>query len=449
MPLHTYIPATSVVIPENRQRTEFDESALMELASSIKERGLIHAITVRPDGVTLVAGERRLRAIKAHLLPLGIPYQYGGEAVPPGHVPVVAVASDDPLELAEIEWAENEKRKDLTWQEKAVNTAKLNAMRAERASREGKTWTSADLAAAVNPEKVAEAKAAGEALGSLQNLPRLQVIVAKHLDDPEVAKAKTLQDAFKVLKRKEEAKRVTELGAAMGNKSASDLYEVYLDSCLHFMADVLHEKGELFDVILTDPPYGMGAHEFGDGAGRLTNAGHDYNDSYESWVDLMSAWCPLAFAVCKPQAHAYVFCDIDRFHELKSMMQAAGWYVFRTPLINVKVNSGRVPLPDQGPRRQYEILLYAIKGKKQTTAIYSDVIETSADEQLSHGAQKPVALYIDLLRRSVRPGDLVLDSFAGTGTILAAAHEMKCRAVAIEQNPTYYGLCVERLASLA
>lgn len=160
----------------------------------------------------------------------------------------------------------------------------------------------------------------------------------------------------------------------------------------------------------------------------------------------MGLWTDLSYNVAKAQAHAYVFCDIDMFHELKAMMQKAGWYVFRTPFINHKMNSGRVPLPDQGPRRQYEIILYAIKGKKQTTHIYPDVISTSADENFSHGAQKPVALYQNLLQRSVRPGDRVLDTFAGSGTIFEAANGFKCSATGTELNPEYYGMFLARIA---
>jgi len=206
---------------------------------------------------------------------------------------------------------------------------------------------------------------------------------------------------------------------------------------------------EQFDVILTDPPYGMGADQFGDGGGgRLANNEHHYKDDYVSWKSLMGQWCALAYAVAKREAHAYVFCDLDNFHELKKMMQDAGWYVFRTPFICTKPGSGRVPLPDEGPRRQYETILYAIKGHKKTTAIYPDVISTVADAGLLHGAQKPVALFEDLLRRSVRPGDSVLDSFAGSGTIFPAAHNFKVKATGIEMNPEYFALCYKRIQQL-
>jgi len=47
-------------------RKKFDEVKLQELADSMREQGLIQAITVRPveGGYQLIAGERRFRAAK-------------------------------------------------------------------------------------------------------------------------------------------------------------------------------------------------------------------------------------------------------------------------------------------------------------------------------------------------------------------------------------------------
>ena len=94
------------------------------------------------------------------------------------------------------------------------------------------------------------------------------------------------------------------------------------------------------------------------------------------------------------------------------------------------------------------MILYAIKGKKKTLGIFPDVVTTFADSNTTHGAQKPVALYSDLLKRSVRPGDKVLDSFAGSGTIFPAAHAAKVMAVGLEQNQQYFGICLTRLQGL-
>lgn len=449
-----FVPIDSIVIPPGRIRKEFDPEALAGLGNSIRAHGLFHALQVRSDGVTLVSGETRLRILRDPIKGIGNSYTYGGESVPPGHVPVIRVSSEDPLVLEEIELEENTQRKDLTWQEIATTTKKWAELRQKQAAQ------AAEVSGAPTPAPVTHMTLAEELRGTptrgAMAAVRQELIVARHLDDPEVAGAKTISDAMKIVKKKDQTRQMLALGELVGKTFSHSMHQHFNENCLQLMQKwIADPNGPRFDVILTDPPYGMGAHEFGDGAGRLANIEHHYDDSYESWKLLMEGgnmgspgWCELSYAVAKSEAHAYVFCDFDRFHELKGYMQAAGWYVFRTPLINVKRNSGRVPLPDQGPRRQYEICLYAIKGKKKVNSIQSDIITTEADEQMSHGAQKPVELYDNLLRRSVKPGDMVLDSFAGSGTIFPACHELQCIAYGIEQSPSYYGMGLTRLQAL-
>jgi site-specific DNA-methyltransferase (adenine-specific) len=206
---------------------------------------------------------------------------------------------------------------------------------------------------------------------------------------------------------------------------------------------------ESFDVILTDPPYGIDAQDFGDAGGRLVAQTHEYDDvGGETWEALMQGFAVQSFRVAKKEAHAYVCCDIDMYHWLKRTMEGAGWYVHRTPLINYKLDGSRVPLPENGPQRKWEMVLYAIKGWKKVTRIYPDVIETRGDANLAHGAQKPVALYENLLKRSIRPGDTVLDPFAGTGTIFPAAHSVLCKATGIEIDDVYAGIAAARLKGL-
>ena len=431
------LPVSEIQLSPDRQRKEFDIGAMQELQASLEQTGLMHPIVVResPEGCILVAGERRLRAMQ-NLWMLGVEVRHNDQPIPDDFVPYVTLGQLTPLQAEEAELNENLHRKDLTWQEQAAAMAKLHRIRSEQAQAEGRIHTVADTAI--------ETK--GRSDGSYQDSVRKDLIVAKHLDNPEIAKAKSTEEAFKILKKQEIAQKNVALALAVGKTFSKSVHEAHNTDCLSFMRTTAPEQ---FDVILTDPPYGMGADSFGDGGnGRLLNNQHHYKDDLDSFKALMREWCPLSFRVAKPQAHAYVFCDIDNFSLLRDWMREAGWYVFRTPFICTKPGSGRVPLPDEGPRRQWEAILYAIKGHKKTTAIYPDVITTIADPGLQHGAQKPVALFEDLLRRSVRPGDTVLDSFAGSGTIFPAAHTFKVKAVGIEMNPEYYGICLNRLEAL-
>ena len=401
--MHT-IKLSEIIIKPERQRQEFDPEALQELKNSIEDGQLLHPPVLRREGQSwvLVAGERRLEAI-SEIFELGGSFKHNGEVFADGIVPFTNIGELTLLEAEEAELDENLKRRDLTWQEHAAAVARLHALRS--AQKEVKRAEAIEVSGgASSPATPAHtiADTAEELTGrrddSYQDTVRKEIIVAKHLDNPAIAKAKSADEAFKILKREEERNRNIELAKVVGASFNADKHTLLNINCLEYMADPAN-AGK-FDVILTDPPYGMGAQDFGDGGGKFDGIEHHYDDSYESWQKLMSGhfegsahipgWCELSYRIAKPQAHAYVFCDIDRFHELKSMMQDAGWYVFRTPLINHKVNSSRVPLPDQGPRRQYEVLLYAIKGKKPVTHIYPDVISTTGDENMSHGAQKPV-----------------------------------------------------------
>ena len=428
---------TDIIIKPNRQRKEFDAQALADLAQSIQSQQLLHAPVVREENgsLVLVAGESRLKAC-IDVQMLGGTVRFNNEPVPDGFVPYVTMGQLSEIEAEEAELSENIKRQDLTWQENASARARLHALRSKQAQAEGRIHTVSDTAMEVT----------GRSDGAYRESIRKDIILAPHLSNPAIAKAKDANEAFKILKRQEVAQKNVQLAQHIGKTFSNEDHRLFNVDCLAWMANY---SGPGFDVICTDPPYGMGADTFGDGGGgRLANNEHHYKDDYDSWLRLMTAWCPLSFRVTKPEAHAYVFCDLDNFHKLKDLMRNAGWYVFRTPFICTKPNSGRVPLPDEGPRRQWEMLLYAIKGHKRTTAIYPDVITTTADAGLGHGAQKPVALFSDLLRRSCKSGDMVLDTFAGSGTIFAAAHSLKVLATGCEMNPEYYSIAYQRIQNL-
>src|SRR5690606_24071436 len=57
------VPVAKVEASPLQPRHRFDEAAIAELADSVRERGVLQPILVRPshDGYEVVAGERRLR----------------------------------------------------------------------------------------------------------------------------------------------------------------------------------------------------------------------------------------------------------------------------------------------------------------------------------------------------------------------------------------------------
>lgn len=438
--LHS-IHINNILIPKNRQRKEFTPEALVELAGSISQVGLMHPIVVRKDpnstSYLLVAGERRIRSME-YLWNFGEKVRCGQAQFPEGHIPCIYFGDLDELVAWEMELEENIRRVDLTWQEKATATSQLLGLRTAQAEKAGTTPPTV--------ESISD-EVRGTSPNSRERTRR-EIIVSKHLEDPDVQKASTVDDAFKLLKRREALAKNAELAAKVGVTFSSAVHTLMQGDCLELLPDI---AAGTFDVLLTDPPYGIDADKFGDSggiAGTGNLGSHFYDDSWTYWNKLAKFLAAESFRVTKPAAHAYVFCDIDNFVLLKSFFIEAGWRVFRTPLVWVNPTSNRAPWPEHGPQRKYQIALFAVKGDRPVTKVMPDVLTYPSDENLNHQAQKPVALYQDLLQRSVGPGDTVLDCFGGTGPILPAAHALKCRATYIERDPSAYGIAIERLGRL-
>lgn len=436
------IPKADIIIPPERQRREFSNEALSRLSQSIQRNGLIHPIVIRKenDVVILVAGERRLRAMD-YIWNFGDTFRCAESQIPRWTVPCILQGEMDPVDAYEMELEENIQREDITWQERAQATAALLDLRTKQAEKYGLPKpTIKDIALEVRADRSPE---------TAHNSTREEILVAKHLSDPDVSGAKTAKDALKILKRKEQLQKSADLAVSVGKTFSSSDHTLLKGNCLDILRTIPDES---FDVILTDPPYGIDAQDFGNSGGMLSGGEHFYDDSLENWQALMATFAIESYRLAKPKAHMYVFCDIQNFAALKLFLQncsiGEGWKVFRTPLIWVNPSAMRAPWPEQGPQRKYQVLLYAVKGNRPVTRLYSDVLTYSSDENLNHPAQKPVDLYIDLLRRSVNPGDKVLDAFGGSGPILPAAHFLKCFATYIEQNESAFGIAVERLRNL-
>ena len=430
------IALSAVTVSPNRQRRQFDAVKLQEFKSGIEKRGLLHPIVLRVEGegYVLVAGERRLRVI-SDLADLDTQIRHDGQLVPLGFIPYTLLEDLDELAAEEAELEENTHRSDLTWQEQASAHARLKTLRDKQAAGRGDSPpTVAELAV--------EIRGSGE--GVHQATVRRELIVARHLNDPEVAGAKSADEAWKILKKKDEAKKNQELGAAVGRTFTADVHRAIHGDSLEWMAAC---PAEQYDVILTDPPYGMGADEFGDSGGLAAGA-HGYEDSNENATRCYEVLATEGFRVAKAQAHLYAFCDQDMFPFLKVVFHQAGWQVVRTMLIWHKPSAMRAPWPEHGPQRKYETLLYAVKGKRPVTKMAPDLFAFPPDSNLGHAAQKPVALFQHLLERSVRPGDSILDPFMGSGPIFPAAHALKCRATGIEMSQTSYGIAVKRIEEL-
>lgn len=401
------IPIQDIIL-SNRQRRHFDENAITSLATSIRKKGLLHPIVLQNDRKTLVCGERRCRAIDS-LAQIFTSITFDQCEVPEGSIPYVTLMELSPDDLIEAELEENILREDLTWQEEADAIAKLHELRVGQIPNQ----TFKDTA-----EELAGTEVGGRAQTNVRN----SILIAEHLSDPDVAKAKNSKEAIKIIAKKRQQELTNQLAQQFNIEATPHFL-----NCGDFR-DFAHfiETGSV-DCIVTDPPYGINADKFGDQA----DASHEYTDSPEYFQEILKDFIIEAGRVTKPAAHLYMFCDPRWIEHIQTSLTKAGWDVWSVPLIWNKGN-GMLPRPDHGPRRTYETIIYAIKGDRPVTAVYPDVITIPGLSNPRYGAEKPVELYENLINRSCSPGDLVWDAFAGTGPVYPAANKCSVRAVGTE-----------------
>jgi site-specific DNA-methyltransferase (adenine-specific) len=201
-----------------------------------------------------------------------------------------------------------------------------------------------------------------------------------------------------------------------------------------------------YDLIVADPPYGLGADQAGFRA--RTAVHHNYVDTPEVARILALAILTEGFRICKPRANIFLFCDIDLFDWLKRTAGAMGWVPFRRPLIWIKSESeGMAPWGGSGPRVTTEFIFYATKGQRGLISAPTDVFtvrRVSRTERV-HAAEKPVELIKELVKYSTLPGDAVLDPCCGSGSTLLACKELKRRALGIEKDEDYYNVALANL----
>jgi site-specific DNA-methyltransferase (adenine-specific) len=89
-----------------------------------------------------------------------------------------------------------------------------------------------------------------------------------------------------------------------------------------------------------------------------------------------------------------------------------------------------------------------LNGGKQMRNVWSFPLTRKSERVAGHPSQKPEALMGRLVQLFSKPGDWILDPFAGVGTTAVAAHRENRRFFVIENQKIYFDAQKKRLALL-
>lgn len=477
------IPISTILLGD-RQR--IDHSNTDGLKESLFQYGTIEPIILEPvseNSYRLIAGGRRLRFLQE----LGHETLYHGsvyDAARPGFVLGRELSKD---ELHELELEENIRRKAMTWQEKALATANLHSLKTIRFGSEGKKWTqrltgemfglslgkvqyslalAGELRNKTSPLWAMESAFDGvrwlaqqEENKALAELARRQAVAsAAHIeteDDLNLSLSDDPPDA-------KELARVQYLSNPHNDPQDFDAYygsrqqviapkvyltpRIHLGDCLSFMS----ERPNVFDHIITDPPYAIDM-----GMLKQDHLGMQNIDTVAGEHEVLANhgllfnFIERAYSSLKDRGFLVLWCDYSMWQQLYEWTTRIGFAVQRWPVVWVKSYMPMNSAAQYNFHKTTEIAMICRKGNATLVkAPCMGHIIASHDEykdQMSHPFVKPFAVWKHLVEAVSLEGQLIYDPFAGHGSGPISFLRLNRNYMASEVNPTHYNHLMENL----
>jgi site-specific DNA-methyltransferase (adenine-specific) len=265
--------------------------------------------------------------------------------------------------------------------------------------------------------------------------------------------------------------------------------DIYLGDNLVVMRGL---PSEAFDLIYIDPPFNTGKVQrrtrirtVRDEAGDRTGfQGRRYAtvklgtlafaDAFDDFLEMLEPRLAEAQRLLKPHGSFFLHIDCREVHYAKVLLDGIfGRDSFMNEIIWAYDYGGRPK--SRWPAKHDNILWYAkdprhytfnydaieripymapglvgpekaARGKTLTDVWWHTIVPTAGSERTGYPTQKPLGILNRIVRVHSKPGDLLLDFFAGSGTLGEAAVRNGRSAVLIDSNPDAMKIMSRRLA---
>ncbi len=207
--------------------------------------------------------------------------------------------------------------------------------------------------------------------------------------------------------------------------------KILLNDCMEIMKQI---PDKFIDLAITDPPYGIGENASRNLGDRPTKKWLNPNSIKYKVFDDSIIPDKLYFEELKRISKNQIIWGGNYFTEY--LRPSSAWIVWNKKS-DIKEKLSMCELGWSSFNIKCNRFDYLWAGFKK-----------EVQEKRFHPTQKPVALYRWLLQNYAKPGDKIIDTHSGSGSLACACHLEKFDFLAIEKDEDYYKSSCERLETL-
>ncbi len=222
------------------------------------------------------------------------------------------------------------------------------------------------------------------------------------------------------------------------------------------------------DHCIVDPPYNMSKKN---GLGWAFSSHVTMSETWDQYsrdeyVEFSRIWLKQVTRLVKPNGNIFVFGTYHNIYELGYIVKEMGLRIVNS-IVWFKPNAqpnitGRMltesteymiwacNAPEKKAKNwvfNYDIAKQLNGGKQMRNTWVLPYAPKNEKVLGKHPAQKPISVIGRIIMIGTRPGDVILDCFAGSGTTGIVAEALDRKWVMVENNPDYLEIAKRRLAA--
>lgn len=215
---------------------------------------------------------------------------------------------------------------------------------------------------------------------------------------------------------------------------------IYLGDCLEVMKEIPEKS---VDLVVTDPPYTMTKRGKSCRPNWMPDSMGD--NVFNGDIPDTKLWMSECYRVLKEGTHFYTFTNTNDITNYLTIAQSVGFKLHN--IISMIKDTG---MPNRWYYKQTELVLFFRKGKAKPINNYTSrdnvkVVMPKKSTGKLHITEKPLDFISTLVTNSSKPGELILDPFAGSGTTAIAALNCGRFFIGIEKEQKYYDIANQRI----